>query len=284
MKKFIKSIRSPEKKPLSTPRRPIEDDYDDESVVESQNNEDDDEPDDISELNDESAYGSDTYSGSYDNEQRVEGTDIVTTPLGSSVASSVSRHSSQTSKGTSSCEEKKSSIEKDLHRKSNGQRELFTIDEKSERSGNERDDGSEESSEEGSQEGSDVEDEEESGSESDSSGDTVSEEEDGNEETSLDSTMIRKNSVMAQPMDVLNAIACALWDPEAGDDDSVSDDSVASDSDEGEDVLDAQGEADLSTFSRQERERALNVFHHCAIMVISATHICDDMFITNLLS
>jgi hypothetical protein len=159
MKFFIESIRSPSKKKLlSTPRRPVENDYDNESVVESQNSEDDDEPDDISELNDENSYGSDTYSGSYDNEQSVGGKDFVANPLGSSVASSVSRHSSQISEGASSYEEKKSFIVKELYRrKNNGQRELFTIDEKSERSGNERDEESEESSEEGSQEGSDIE-------------------------------------------------------------------------------------------------------------------------------
>lgn len=144
----MKNIRSSKKTktPLSTPRMPVEDDYDDDSVVDSQHSEDDDEPDDVSELNDESSYGSDTYSGSYDNKQIVGGAGLIRNPLGSSVASSVSRHSSQYTGGSSPYEES--------NNRSSGRRALSTIDEQSDKSGNGRDEESEESSEEGSQDDS----------------------------------------------------------------------------------------------------------------------------------
>lgn len=129
---------------------PVENDYDDdESVVESQHSDDDNEPDDISELNDESSYGSDSYAGSYEIKQKTGGAGDVKNPLGSSAASSLSRHSSQYTEGVSSYEEN--------NNRYNGQRALSTIDEQSERSGIERDEESEESSEEQSEEDSDSE-------------------------------------------------------------------------------------------------------------------------------
>lgn len=51
---------------------------------------------------------------------------------------------------------------------------------------------------------------------------------------------------------------------------SKDSDEDGSDEEEEEEVLEAEGSADPGTFSRAERERAKNVFKHCAIMVIIA--------------